>query len=107
MNTGTREATLLACVMDAIPAQERSAHTALIAHLFGEAVRERQELPSGYAFQFAPEDLASVARFVANERKCCPFLSFEVVLMPAGGPLWLRLSGPAGTRTFLEAELPI
>ena len=44
------------------------------------------------------------ARFVANERRCCPFLTFTLELAPDGGPLWLRLTGPAGTRAFLEAE---
>jgi hypothetical protein len=60
----------------------------------------------GYAFRFAPDAFADVARFVANERKCCPFLDFEIAAESAG-PVWLRLTGPAGTRAFLEAELGI
>jgi len=45
-----------------------------------------------------------VARFVANERKCCPFLHIEVEL-GGGGPIWLRLTGPEGTRELIDAEL--
>jgi hypothetical protein len=97
----------LACVMDAIPHEERPEHVALISRLFGGAAREREDLPEGYAFRFGAEDLASVIRFVANERKCCPFLTFELTMMPEQGPVWLRLSGPPGTRAFLAAELPI
>lgn len=107
MNAERQEEMPLACVMDAIPANERAAHVALIAHLFGELASEIQELPEGYAFRFAARDLESVAAFVANERKCCPFLTFELTVHPAEGPVWLRLSGPPGTRDFLAAELPI
>lgn len=97
----------LACVMGAIPAEERAAHAALLKYLFATAVRERQELAEGFAFRFGADDVDAVARFIVNERKCCPFLTFELVLMPQAGPVWLRLTGPAGTRTFLEAELPL
>jgi hypothetical protein len=44
-------------------------------------------------------------RFVSNERLCCPFLEFGITIAPANGPVWLRLTGPEGTRAFLEAEL--
>jgi hypothetical protein len=95
----------LACVPDAISAEERAAHFALIKALFGTAVRERQELSNGYSFRFDADQLEHVAHFVANERKCCPFLSFALELMPGGGPLWLRLTGPEGTREFLDVKL--
>jgi len=95
----------LTCVPGAIPAEERPGHFALLARLFSEAVRERQVIPGGYAFRFEPEAFDQVARFVANERRCCPFLSFTLELSPDAGPLWLRLSGPAGTRKFLDAAV--
>ncbi len=99
----------LACVVGAIPAAERPVHFARLTRLFGEAARERHPLPDGadgYAFRFDPAEFDDVARFVANERRCCPFLAFALDLAPDGGPLWLRLSGPDGTRAFLDAELP-
>lgn len=95
----------LACVPGAIPAAERAAHFALAAHLFREAARERRALSNGYAYRFEADALEQVARFAANERKCCPFLAFTIELAPDGGPLWLRLSGPEGTREFLDAEI--
>ena len=67
----------LACVPSAIPAAERAAHFALGRKLFTELAEERTDLPSGYAFRFRPDALVALARFVANERKCCPFVSFE------------------------------
>jgi hypothetical protein len=95
----------LVCVPDAIPAAERAGHFALGRRLFTELTAERADLPNGYAFRFAPNALEDVARFVANERRCCPFMSFEFVLAPEAGPLWLRMSGPDGTREVMRAEL--
>lgn len=40
-------------------------------------------------------------RFVVNERLCCPF---GIAVSPVEGPVRLRLSGPPGTRPFLDAE---
>ena len=99
----------LACVPGAIPAAQRPAHFALVTRLFTAAARERRD-PSGgaegYAFRFDADAFDDLARWIANERRCCPFLSFALELAPDGGPLWLRLTGPAGTRAFLDAELP-
>ena len=96
----------LACVPGAIAADERAAHFELIRRLFGDAVEERRDEVHGYAFRFAGDELATIARFVANERKCCPFVSFAIEVS-GDGPVWLRMTGPPGTREFLEAELPM
>jgi hypothetical protein len=95
----------LACVPAAIPPNERPAHFALARHLFTEAAQERSGLPDGFAFRFAADAFEQVASFVANERRCCPFLRFELTVDPADGPVRLRMTGPPGTREFLQAEL--
>lgn len=95
----------MACAPDAIPAEQRRAHFALAHQLFSERAQERTDLPNGYAFRFAPESFEAVASFVANERRCCPFMSFELTLTPAPGALWLRMTGPEGTREVLKSEL--
>jgi hypothetical protein len=74
--------------------------------LFTEGVEERRDLADGYAFRFPADALADLTRFLENERRCCPFLSFEITLAPDGGPVWLRITGPPGTRALLAAELP-
>jgi len=96
----------LACVPGAIPASERDAHFALLRQIFGEQVRERRRLADGYAFRFDADTFDEIARFAANERRCCPFLAFTLELAPNEGPIWLRLTGPAGTHAFLDAEIP-
>jgi hypothetical protein len=94
----------MACVPEAIPPGERAAHAALIGRLLSGSL-ERTPLDDGYALRFPAESFADVARFVENERRCCPFLTFQVTV--ARGEVALRLTGPSGTRTFLEAELSL
>lgn len=98
-------AAVIACVPSAIPAAERASHFALAHELFHELAQERAELRDGYAFRFEPDVFEAVARFVANERKCCPFMNFELSLARESGPVWLRMTGPAGTREVVQAEL--
>lgn len=97
----------LACVPSAIPAGARAEHFVLAKKLFAETARERQTLPNGYAFRFDATALGEVVRFIDNERKCCPFMTFEVEVQPSAGPLWLRMTGPEGTREVLDAELKL
>ena len=95
----------LACVPGAIPQAERSAHFDLLTQL-GSRVHDKRELSDGYAYCFDARDFDDVARWIANERRCCPFLRFVVELESGGGPMWVRLTGPGGTRDFLDAEFP-
>jgi hypothetical protein len=80
------------------------------AGVLGE-VRLAQEdarwLPDGVQLRFTalPERLALLATFIALERQCCAFLRFRLTVEPGGGPIWLELTGPPGTREFLQAEL--
>jgi len=97
---------VIACVPQGIPADERDAHFALLSRLLTEDVRERLATPDGYAFRFDGDMFDDIARYVTNERKCCPFLDFVIAVAPDGGPLWLRLTGPSGTREFLDTGMP-
>lgn len=97
----------LACIPNAIPAKERAGHFALARELLTGRVQERSDLANGYAFRFDHKTLASLVRFVENERKCCPFMTFEIVVSSGTGPIWLKLTGPAGTREVLQAELEL
>src|SRR5262245_49465020 len=95
----------IACVPGAIPVTKRVGHFMLARRLFMHDACERSALPDGYAFRFEPAALADVARFIDNERKCCPFLTFQLEIGPGEAPLWLRMTGPEGTRPVLDAEL--
>lgn len=100
----TKEGSPLACVPDAVPSEERASHLELTRRLM-RAARERVEVDGGFGIRFGPADLADLAAFVRNERRCCPFLRFRIEQEPDEGPLWLYLTGPDGTRAFLNREL--
>ena len=79
----------------------------------GEVVRplmasyqKLQELEDGYAFQFpgGSEWIQRVVTFVAEERQCCPFFTFELQFEPNLGPIWLRLRGSAEIKALLRAQ---
>jgi hypothetical protein len=68
---------------------------------------DHQQLPEGLRLRFTPtsETLATIARAVDAERHCCRFLRFGITFEPDGGPMFLELSGPPGTREFVAALL--
>ncbi|HEX6589228.1 MAG TPA: hypothetical protein VF039_09405 [Longimicrobiales bacterium] len=99
------ETAALACVPDAIPAAERDAHVRLARRLFEQRTSLRPIEDRGYRATFAASAFDEVARWITHERLCCPFLRFEVAVWPARGPIALTMTGPAGTRELLDAEL--
>jgi hypothetical protein len=91
----------------------------IVCTLDGETVKTRREnllpgliadadareiLEDGYRLRFVRTDvLPRLLRVIEAERKCCRFLRFDVTLEPDLGPIWLTVTGPAGTREFLAA----
>lgn len=100
-----QEQTGLVCVPSAIPADRRAAHLSLAQRLLRQLACERVSLPNGYALRYTLDALPLVAEFVANECRCCPFIDFEISVSASTGSLWLRMTGPEGTRELLDAEL--
>src|SRR5262245_52214365 len=94
------------CDMTAIPAELRNQHIAITKEVFG-AIQTIRELPNGYAFQLSDTQgmLVKTAEFIDKERLCCPFFSFTVEVAPAGGSLWLQMTGQKGVKPFIQAEI--
>lgn len=63
----------------------------------------REDTAAGMRFKLPADALAAVLQTVDAERQCCRFLRFEIVVEPDGGPIWVELAGPPGTREFLSA----
>ena len=97
----------IACDLDAIPDGDRAAHIDRAGALLFAAYEERRELVDGYAWRFGAHQFDEVAAYVANERRCCPFFTFTLEVTPAGGPLWLRVTGTAEAKAYLTSELAI
>jgi hypothetical protein len=96
----------LACDLNALTFAERTEHSQRTRILFS-AVRESRELDEGFAFRLdsGALPLAESARWIDFERRCCPFLRFGLDV--DANATWLRLTGPAGVKEFLRAELQI
>ena len=69
--------------------------------------RQTVKLPEGYRFEFEPKagTLRAIADMIDAERQCCRFLRFRLTVEPGAGPIRLDVTGPDGTREFLEALL--
>lgn len=91
--------------MNVFTAAERREHEEIVRRLFG-SIQAVRELGNGYAFQLSNSSatLSLAARFINNERLCCPFFGFTIELEPSNGNLWLQLTGSAGVKPFILAE---
>src|SRR2546426_5178949 len=95
-----------ACNMTALTKSERVQYARLARTLMA-AVQEKRELRNGYAFRLPPASLVTAAQWVAFERKCCPFFTFEMELARDEGPLWLRITGSQGVKAFIRGEFQL
>ena len=74
-----------------------------------EAIEMRED-GCDLRFRAAGGVLAAIAKVIDAERQCCRFLTFELTVEPAEGPIRLRVSGPPGTGALLSSfigRLPI
>jgi hypothetical protein len=86
------------------PAELAARREGLLPGLAARA-QERADLADGFRWRFAPsrEVLEAIALVIDAERRCCPFLRFDLTVHEGGGPVWLAVTGPSGTRELLEA----
>lgn len=90
----------IACNLSAADLESRAED--LLPGLLKLAAERRLE-ESGYALRFPASALATLFQVIEAERLCCPFFRFHITVEPNEGPVWMALSGPAGTREFIEA----
>jgi hypothetical protein len=92
----------IACTL--LPADLNARRTQLLPGLVARA-ETRDPLADGWRFTFDAdsETLQTIARVIDAERQCCRFLRFQLTVEPSGGPMALEVTGPDGTREFLEA----
>jgi len=67
----------------------------------------QETILGGFRWTFSETNglLNDVASVIEAERRCCRFLRFRLTLEPNGGLLWLEVTGPEGTQTFLSSLL--
>ena len=92
----------ISCTLSGNEFQER--RSGLLAKV-RDLVQEIKSLDTGYALRFESTDeiLEELTRLIQLERSCCQFLEFNLRALPEQGPIWLELSGPDGTKAFLDS----
>ena len=93
----------IVCILEALTPDERK-RAAQLRRAIGEAMLERADLADGIALRVQCE-LQILAEWIALERRCCPFLSFELRWHRGEDAPWLALRGPDGTKEFLAREM--
>jgi hypothetical protein len=97
----------IACDMSVFGPGEKAAHERRSTDLLVRLARNVRELPNGYRFQFerSPEMFRTLADWIVDEQRCCPFFVFKLEFEPAGGGIWLELTGPRGAKDIIVQEL--
>ena len=97
----TTDETPIACTLSGSEMAERGDE---VSALFNE-VEQVRELDDGYEFRFSGSDAVAgrLLEFTLAERRCCPFFTFELVLEPNLGPIWVRLRGSAAIKEFVAS----
>lgn len=108
MNRNSNDKTVLACRLEAFNEEQRERYRS-IRRQMSSAVEGVRELPDGYALRFPMEGslFMTLAEFITLERLCCSFLNLGLEVAAENGPLWLRLTGGAGVKTFLRDEIGV
>jgi hypothetical protein len=92
------------CNLGALSKAERERDAQLIQVLH-ETLRERKELPDGYAYRFEAAGFKDVGEWLEIVAKCCQPLTYEVALAPQpGGAMWVRVTGKEGAKEFINLE---
>ena len=98
----------LTCNLDGIPSQERARYADLFESL-RHAIRDKRELPDGYALLLDPAQFTTdqALEWTKLEQECCPFLEMQVRWDIENGPVWLDLRGPEGVKDFILDEFAL
>ena len=58
-----------------------------------------------YKFDSSDKMLDLISSFTKTERMCCDFFDFTLTVEAETGFMWLELSGPKGTKEFVNEEI--
>jgi hypothetical protein len=97
----------IACRLNALTPTERDRSRRLRAE-FIEHITEVKGMTDGFDLTYDgdPQTFQTVAEWITLERRCCPFLNFTLSWPRGEGTHpTLSLTGPKGTKEFLEAQI--
>ena len=92
----------IACTLT--PEQLQTPRSSLLPGIL-ERAEAIEPIADGYRLRFpaSSETLQAIVAMIDGERQCCRFLRFQLTIEPAEGPVVLDVTGPSGTRDFLNA----
>jgi len=95
----------LVCNLDVFTPSEHKMVVRSIEELY-RSIQNIKEVENGFEFALPNESevIMRAAEFISNEQRCCPFLEFRLSVKPKKAPVTLELTGPEGTKDFLQAE---
>jgi len=99
----SKETVSLTCKLTTPELQERK--KTVIAEV-KKLVVQRVETANGVRYSFNDSDstIDLLTNFIKTERLCCSFFEFNLIVGQAEGFVSLELSGPEGTKDFIESE---
>ena len=95
----------IACDLGALSSGQRAREQELLKEFRG-IFRDARETAHGYSVT-VPEDplvLSRLGEFLALERLCCQFLTFDLCIPAGRGVITLQIHGQPGTKAFLRSE---
>jgi len=95
----------MTCKLTSPELQQRKA--TVIAEI-KKQIREKKELPTGYAYRFDGTDknVDLLTDFIKTERQCCDFFNFSIDVNN-DKTVWLKISGTKGVKGFITSELEL
>jgi hypothetical protein len=96
----------IACKLGALSSAEREQHAALLRQL-GTMTEKTTETADGFALHLRADaaGFMKVAEWITLERRCCPFLNFDLKWNAGDDAPALQLGGRTGVKEFLAAEM--
>lgn len=91
----------IACNFGAIDRDKRSDHADTAESIYTSTL-EIKELPDGFGFRLPMENamLGKISEWISNERLCCPFFTFAMIVH--GETLWLHLTGTEEVKGYMK-----
>lgn len=97
----------IACNLAALTDSARLRHLELARRLKA-AIANVHEIEEGFRFEVRPTMSASeLLEWIDGERRCCPFLDFQLNLGREGGQRQLQLTGREGVKPLLVSEFAL
>src|SRR5260370_33849178 len=98
--TAPKKTVVFACNMKAMSPEERKRQSEILSPGLRTSKLSSKELADGYEFQFSSDakTYRLLVEWIGNERRCCPFFDFDLLIGDASAPMSLKMPHPAAVK---------